>query len=100
MHLNRDFLAEGVWVVYCDHAFCNGKYLRDKFSLEKASDLKYPTVPIAELGGIMNVVEQAVKDLHRKENQKISDEGWGMSEYERYEFVVSRAIELIKEKQK
>jgi hypothetical protein len=96
-----NFLTEGVWVVYGKASFCSGRYLREKFSLEKVSDIKYPSITMAELGGISKITNQAIDDLHRHELQKkANDDGWGLSQYDRYEFVIKRAIELLKEKQK
>lgn len=94
---NRDYLTEGVWVVYCDHAFCNGKYLKNKFRMEKVSDLQYPT--IAELGGIRQATQQAINDLSLFVKKR-TEEGLGTSLYENYEFVAQRTIEILRERNK
>lgn len=93
---SRDFLTEGVWVVYCDNAYCNGKYLKDKFRLEKVSDLQYPT--IAELGGIESAIHQAWEEMLRYKEQALRTTGF--SEYDGYHFMVKRTLEILKEKSK
>lgn len=97
MFHHREDLSEGVWVVTSDHAYCNGKYIKDRFRIDKVSDLQYPT--IAELGGIRKLTEQAIQDL-QSFIRKRAEEGIGTSIYENYEFVVQRTIELIKQKQR
>lgn len=93
---DRDFLTEGVWVVYCDNAYCNGKYLKDKFRLEKVSDLQYPS--IAELGCLEAAIHQAFEErLPYKENALRTT---GYSEYDGYHFIVKRTLEILKEKSK
>lgn len=96
---NRDYLTEGIWVVYNDHAYCNGKYLKDRFTLEKTSNITYPEIPLSELGGIMDIGSKAIEDLYSKKN-KLLEDGNGISKYDEYMFVINRAIELLREKQK
>lgn len=93
---SRDFLTEGVWVVYCDNAYCNGKYLKDKFRLEKVSDLQYPS--IAELGGLEAAIHQAWEELLPYKKNALSTTGY--SEYDGYHFMVKRTLEILKEKSK
>ena len=93
---DRDYLTQGVWVVYCDNAFCNGKYLKEKFRLEKVSDLQYPT--IAELGGMEAAIHQAWEELLRFKEQALRTTGF--SEYDGYHFMVKRTLEILKEKNK
>jgi hypothetical protein len=93
---DRDFLTEGVWVVYCDNAYCNGKYLKDKFRLEKVSDLQYPS--IAELGGLEAAIHQAFEELLPYKNNALRTTGY--SEYDGYRFMVKRTLEILKEKSK
>jgi hypothetical protein len=91
---NRDYLTEGVWVVYCDHAFCNGKYLKEKFRMEKVSDLQYPT--IAELGGLESAIHQAWEEHTAYKLKLLHTTGY--SEYDGYYFMVRRTLEILKEK--
>lgn len=93
---DRDHLTEGVWVVYCDHGFCNGKYLRDKFHMDKVSELQYPT--LAELGGIEQAIEQAWREHSAYKQEKLHTTGY--SEYDGFHFVARRTIELLMKKQK
>ena len=97
MLYSRDDLSEGVWVVTSSRSFCNGKYIKDRFRIDKVSDLQYPT--IAELGGIRKLTEQAIQDLQSFIRKRV-EEGIGTSIYENYEFVAQRTIELIKQKQR
>lgn len=90
----RDHLTEGVWVVYCDHGFCNGKYLKDKFQIEKVSNLQYPT--IAELGGIESAIHQAWEELSSYKCKMLHTTGY--SEFDGYHFMVKRTIEILNEK--
>lgn len=93
---SRDFLTEGVWVVYCDNAYCNGKYLKDKFRLEKVSNLQYPS--IAELGGLEAAIHQAFEELLPYKKNALRTTGF--SEYDGYHFMVKRTLEILKEKSK
>ena len=93
----HNWLKEGVWVVTSDHAYCNGKYIKSRFRLDKVSDLQYPT--IAELGGISQATQQAINDLSLFVKKR-TEEGLGTSLYENYEFVAQRTIEILKDKQK
>ena len=91
---SRDYLSKGVWVVYCDHGFCNGKYLKEKFQMEKVSDLQYPT--IAELGGFESAIHQALEELtpYREKLRRTI----GYSEFDGYRFMVKRTIEILRER--
>lgn len=91
---NRDYLTEGVWVVYCDHAFCNGKYLKNKFRMEKVSDLQYPT--ISELGGMEAAIHQAWEELPSYKEQALRTTGY--SSFDGYYFMVKRTLEILKER--
>ena len=93
----HDWLQEGVWVVISDHAYCNGKYIKDRFRFDKVSNLQYPT--IAELGGIRQATQQAINDLSLFV-KKLTEEGLSTSLYENYEFVAQRTIEILREKNK
>ena len=93
----HNWLQEGVWVVTSDHAYCNGKYIKDRFRFDKVSGLQYPT--IAELGGIRQATQQAINDLSLFVKKR-TEEGLGTSLYENYEFVAQRTIEILKEKSK
>ena len=93
---DRDFLTEGIWVVYCDHGFCNGKYMKEKFQMEKVSDLQYPT--IAELGGIESAIEQAWQELSGFQHERSRTTGYSV--YESYHFVARRTLEIIMERNK
>lgn len=92
----RDFLTEGIWVVYCDHAFCNGQYMKDKYRMEKVSDLQYPT--IAQLGGIESAIEQAWRELPAFQRERSLTTGYSV--YESYHFVARRTVEILMERNK
>lgn len=92
---SRDMLTEGVWVVHHKHGYCNGEYLKNKFLLEKVSNLQYPT--IAELGGMENAIEQAWGELESYKTEKLKTTGFSV--YDGYHFVARRAIELLMDKQ-
>lgn len=93
----HDHLTEGVWVVTSDRSFCNGKYIKDRFRLDKVSDLQYPS--IAEFGGLRQISEQAIEDFYRIQRERCKQCN-AMSNYEAMEYVIQRAVELLKEKQK
>ena len=93
----HNWLKEGVWVVTSDHAYCNGKYIKDRFRFDKVSNLQYPT--IAELGGIRQATQQAINDLSLFV-KKLTEEGLSTSLHENYEFVAQRTIEILREKKK
>lgn len=93
---HRDYLTEGVWVVYHKHGYCNGKYLKNKFTLEKVSDLHFPT--IADMGGMESAIEQAWRELESYKSEKLRTTGFSI--YDGYHFVARRAIEIIMEKNK
>lgn len=92
----HDYLSEGIWVVYCDHALCNGKYLKEKFRLEKVSDLQYPT--IAQLGGIQSAIDQAWRELSDFQRDRMNTIGYSV--FDTYEFVARRTVEIIMERNK
>lgn len=92
----HDTLSEGIWVVTSDHSFCNGKYLKDKYRIDKVSDLQYPT--IAEMGGIEAAIEQAWRELSKYKHE--AERTIGYSIYDGYCFVAKRAIEILMEKKK
>ena len=92
----HDYLSEGIWVVYCDHALCNGKYLKEKFRLEKVSDLQYPT--IAQLGGIQSAIDQAWRELSDFQRERMNTIGYSV--FDTYEFVARRTVEIIMERNK
>lgn len=93
---DRHILSEGIWVVYCDHAFCNGKYLKDKYRMDKVSNLQYPT--IAELGGIESAIEQAWRELPEFQRERMHTTGYSV--YESYHFVARRTVEILMERNK
>ena len=93
----HNWLQEGVWVVTSDHAYCNGKYIKDRFRFDKVSNLQYPT--IAEIGGIRQATQQAINDLSLFVKKR-TEEGFGTSLHETYEFVAQRTIEILREKKK
>lgn len=93
----HNWLQEGIWVVTSDHAYCNGKYIKDRFRFDKVSDLQYPT--IAELGGIRQATHQAINDLSLFVKKR-TEEGLGTSLYENYEFVAQRTIDILMERNK
>lgn len=94
MIVNEDYLTEGVWVVY-NNGYCNGKYLRNRYEIEKASELQYPKIPLATLGGLQKAIDTAIEELYpwKQERYKTT----GVSEYDCYQFVATRVIEILKE---
>lgn len=90
----RDTLTEGVWVVYANHGYYNGKYLKEKFAMEKVSDIQYPT--LAEMGGIEQAIDQAWRELPAFKAVKYRTTGY--SEYDGFHFVAKRAIEILMER--
>lgn len=91
----HDYLSEGVWVVTSDRTFCNGKYLKDKYRIDKVSDLQYPT--IAAMGGIESAIEQAWREHDKFKSEALRTTGYSI--YDGYHFVAKRAIEILLEKQ-
>lgn len=64
MDLKNDHLPEGVWVITRHKSctsFTGGKYLREQFRLDKASDIK--EVSLAELGGLEKLTKEVLDDL-------------------------------------
>lgn len=93
---DRDCLTEGVWVVYARHGYCNGKYLKEQFAMDKVSGIEYPT--IAQLGGMEAAIEQAWRELSAYREIKYRTTGY--SEYDGFHFVAKRAIEILMERGK
>ena len=64
MDLRNEHLPEGVWVI-TRHKSCtsmtNGKYLREQFRLDKASDIK--EVSLAELGSLEKLTREVFDAL-------------------------------------
>ena len=64
MDLKNDHLPEGVWVIV-RHKSCtsmtSGKYLREQFRLDKASDIK--DVSLAELGSLEKLTREVLESL-------------------------------------
>lgn len=92
--VDLDCLTEGVWVVY-NNGYTNGKYLRNRYELEKASDLQYPEMPLATLGGLQKAIDTAIHKLYSWKQERYKTTG--VSEYDCYEFVVMRVMEILKE---
>ena len=64
MDLRNDHLPEGVWVIVRHKSctsFTSGKYLREQFRLDKASDIK--EVSLAELGSLEKLTRQVLDAL-------------------------------------
>lgn len=64
MDLRNDHLPEGVWVITRHKSctsFTSGKYLREQFRLDKASDIK--EVSLAELGGLEKLTREVLDAL-------------------------------------
>ena len=64
MDLRNDHLSEGVWVIVRHKSctsFTSGKYLREQFMLEKASDIK--EVSLAELGSLEKLTREVLDAL-------------------------------------
>lgn len=64
MDLKNEHLPEGVWVIV-RHTSCtsytSGKYLREQFRLDKASDIK--EVSLAELGSLEKLAREVLDEL-------------------------------------
>lgn len=90
---DRDYLTEGVWVVY-NNGYTNGKYLRNRYEIEKASELQYPKIPLATLGGLLKAIDTAIKELYSWKHERYKTTG--VSEYDCYHFVVTRVFEILK----
>ena len=64
LDLKNDHLPEGVWVIV-RHKSCtsmtSGKYLREQFRLDKASDIK--EVSLAELGSLEKLSKEVLESL-------------------------------------
>ena len=64
MDLRNDHLPEGVWVITRHKSctsFTSGKYLREQFRLDKASDIK--EVSLAELGSLEKLTREVLDAL-------------------------------------
>ena len=64
MDLKNDHLPEGVWVITRHKSctsFIEGKYLREQFRLDKASDIK--EVSLAELGSLEKLTREVLESL-------------------------------------
>lgn len=64
MDLKNDHLPEGVWVITRHKSctsFTGGKYLREQFRLDKASDIK--EVSLAELGSLEKLTGEVLESL-------------------------------------
>ena len=64
MDLKKDHLPEGVWVITRHKSFTSfieGKYLREQFRLDKASDIK--EVSLAELGSLEKLTREVLESL-------------------------------------
>ena len=64
MDLKNDHLPEGVWVIVRHKSctsFTSGKYLREQFRLDKASDIK--EVSLAELGSLEKLTKEVLESL-------------------------------------
>ena len=64
MDLRNDHLPEGVWVITRHKSctsFTGGKYLREQFRLDKASDIK--EVSLAELGSLEKLTKEVLESL-------------------------------------
>lgn len=64
MDLRNEHLPEGVWVI-TRHKLCtsftSGKYLREQFGLDKASDIK--EISLAELGSLEKLTREVLDAL-------------------------------------
>lgn len=64
MDLKNDHLPEGVWVITRQKSctsMTSGKYLREQFRLDKASDIK--EVSLAELGSLEKLTKEVLESL-------------------------------------
>ena len=64
MDLKNDHLPEGVWVIVRHKSctsFTSGKYLREQFRLDKASDIKEES--LAELGSLEKLTKEVLESL-------------------------------------
>jgi hypothetical protein len=64
MDLRNEHLPEGVWVITRHKSctsFTSGKYLREQFRLDKASDIK--EISLAELGSLEKLTREVLEAL-------------------------------------
>lgn len=64
MDLRNEHLPEGVWVITRQKSyasFTSGKYIREQFQLDKASDIK--DISLAELGGLEKLTKEIIDTL-------------------------------------
>lgn len=91
MDLKNDHLPEGVWVIVRHKScisFTSGKYLREQFRLDKASDIK--DVSLAELGSLEKLTREVLDALPSDyRNQTTND---------LVHLIVGKVYELSKEK--
>lgn len=75
MDLQNEHLPEGVWVI-TRHKSCtsysNGKYLREQFRLDKASDIK--NVDLATLGGLEKITKRVLEELPSDYRNRTTDD--------------------------
>lgn len=91
MDLRNDHLPEGVWVITRHKSctsFTGGKYLREQFRLDKASDIK--EVSLAELGSL--------EKLTRKVLESLPDDYRNRTTIDLVHLVVGKVYELSKNK--
>ena len=64
MDLRNEHLPEGIWVITRHKSctsFTSGRYLREQFRLDKASDIK--EVDLATLGGLEKITRRVLEEL-------------------------------------
>lgn len=89
MDLRNEHLPEGVWVITRHKSctsFTNGKYIREEFRLDKASDIK--KISLSELGGLEKLTREVMESL--PDNYRL------MSARELIYMVVGKIYELNK----
>ena len=91
MDLKNDHLPEGVWVIVrhkYSTSFTSGKYLREQFRLDKASDIK--EVSLAELGSLEKLAREVLDELPSDYRNRTTND--------LVHLIVGKVYELSKEK--
>ena len=93
MDLKNDHLPEGVWVIVRHKSctsFTSGKYLREEFRLDKASDIK--EVSLAELGSLEKLTREVLDELPSDYRNRTT--------HDLVHLIVGKVYELTKKKKK
>lgn len=94
MQLKYDTLSEGVWVVTREKAFVgisNSKYLRERFRLEKCSDLDY--MPISKVGWLEKCALYVTGDLDFMSTERMTKDDFVRA-------IIGKVFEFLETKNK